>query len=218
MILLRSPTEDLVEPTMNYATLFAAIVMVQFFVPSAMADEVDEFVGLFNQGKVEAIKKKTRGFVDPRILDSHEQLVKPVKIVTRTNVQKAIDSFYDDVAAEAARKGKKPREADLRDLRTYQAKLKIAWKQTFEAAKKAGVGVKAARYGIKRPIDPQIGVMVFFTSGDEIVMVTLLDEIAEEVDVSSGKIRDAQAMDRLLRFFKQRIRQGDSEDAGEPRR
>jgi hypothetical protein len=187
--------------------LLLLFFLAQSWLSLALGQKVDRFIDLYNKRKIDEIQTATKGYISPSFLRSDKWVVRPVKLISKDESKKLVDGFLSSTLARVKEEGDEVRENDLRQFQTKQNGLKIAWKDLFKVASESGVKVSLVRYGLKREIDPQIGILVLFTFEDEIVMGTTLDRMAGKVDVKSGRLDGRDGWVQQIKSLKARVEQ-----------
>jgi hypothetical protein len=159
---------------------------------------VGTFVTLCNEGKFAEAKAGVRGYVDDRIFDKH---ILPLKIIPNSELREAVQAALP-MAAEHAQ-SKQAKENAL-----------LAWDELQRCARELALDLTLAAFNTEHATDPVSGIVVFCTSGKEIVFIGSLDKIGAKLarDSKNGNRNEANALLMTLKLIKEAVEQGTGGD------
>ena len=189
----------------THIPLLMTIFLISF-VGSARAQKVETFVKLFNEGKIDEIKKTAVGYISPSLLNHEKKIVRPLVKVTHEVAQEEVEGYFDDILKHAQKEGDELEGQNLEEHKRSQQRLLSAWAEVLFIAKKAGVDVVPLRHKLKGS-DIDLIVVVFASEGN-VVMAKALGKIGAKIDDSTKQLEGRDLWVVQLKQLKLKIEQG----------
>jgi hypothetical protein len=195
---------------MRIAPLLIVAVCSTMSLPHvAQAQEVSKFIELFNERKMDKIKKVTKGYISPVLLKYERKLIRPLVIITHQQTQTMVDNHYDMLVKARKEAGKEPRPNDIQEHKGEQARLIIAWKDLQKIAKEAEVEIVTASFHMKGE-GAMRHVLVIIVSGKQVVMVKTLSKVAQKVNIEKEQIEGREYWIQMIKGLRKKIEQPDA--------
>lgn len=154
------------------------------------ANNSEDFVALYNKGKIEEAKEKVKGYADPRLFKAQ---LSPLRIIASANLSKTVA------------------DAPLLNLKSNKDSLKakntalIALAEIQRIAKELELEVRLASFNTSKASGPIPGFIVFITKGDSIVQITTLGELSEEVNLTTQKFDSEKEITGMLKLLRSSV-------------
>ena len=187
--------------------LLLKTILAGSLVVTAQGQKVTRFIDLYNKGEIKKIQVEAKGYISPSFLRHEALVLRPIEVISKEKSDNLVNGFLNDLLAKAKKDGEEVSENDLLEFQTKQDRLSIVWKNLFKVASESGVAVSFARYKLKREMDPQIAILVMFTSEGQLVLATPLDRIARRANFKNGTFEARDVYIRQIIALKSKIEQ-----------